>query len=231
MSSNRYHASRTRTIVAVGVFSALAYVAVVLFHFKASFLTFDLKDAVMTIGAMLFGPVYGLAMSLIVSLLEAVTISSTGVYGFIMNVLSSVTFVCLGSLIYTRRRTLSGAVLGMLVSIFGMTAVMMAANLIITPFYLGMSTADVAAIIPTLLLPFNLTKALFNAALVFLFYKPIAGALKAAGFVRGSASDLSPDAADAKRFRVSPAVIVALLVGIAALAYFFLVLKGSFSIG
>ena len=44
----------------------------------------------MTVGAMLFGPVYGLAMSVIVGLIEFVTISSTGVYGLIMNVLAMV---------------------------------------------------------------------------------------------------------------------------------------------
>lgn len=233
MSSTAYRASRTRTVVAVGVFAALAYVAVVLFHFKASFLTFDLKDAVMAIGAMLFGPLYGLAMSLIVALLEAITISSTGIYGFVMNVLSSVTFVCLGSLIYSRRRTLTGAVVGMLVSVFGTTAVMMGANLLITPYYMGVSAGDVAAMIPTLLLPFNLTKAVFNASLVFLLYKPIAGALKAAGFVSGSSSGSSSAVGSGrkKRFPVSPAVVIALIFAAAALAYFFLVLKGSFSIG
>ena len=42
---------KIRTLAAVGVFSALAYICCVLFHFKVSFLSFDLKDAVMTIGA------------------------------------------------------------------------------------------------------------------------------------------------------------------------------------
>ena len=102
---NKNRSKHIRTIVAVGVFSALAYVCCVLFHFKASFLTFDLKDAVMTVGAMFFGPVYGIAMSLVVATIEAVTISDTGPYGFIMNLISSSVFVGVGSLIYCNKRS------------------------------------------------------------------------------------------------------------------------------
>ena len=227
---------KIRTIVAVGVFSALAYVACLVFHFRASFLTFDLKDAVMTIGAMLFGPVYGLAMSLIVSLLEMITVSTTGIYGFIMNVLSSVSFVCAGSLIYTRRRTMKGALAGMAVSVAAMTAVMMLANLVITPYYMGATAGDVAKMIPTLLLPFNLTKAVFNAALVFILYKPISAALRRAGFISvstaagaGGMTAVPTQTGKAKGLGIT--VTVALIVAAAALAYFFLALHGSVSFG
>ncbi len=225
---------KTRTLVAVGLFAALAYVCCLLFHFRLSFLTFDLKDAVMTIGAMLFGPLYGLATTLIVCLIEMFTASTTGLYGLVMNILSSVSFVCVGSAIYVRRRTLSGAVIGMGASVVAMVAVMMAANLLITPYYMtslspesAMTAADVAKMIPTLLLPFNLTKAVFNAALVFLLYKPISTALRHAGF---SSAASAPDAAPAaqKRFRLA-VPIVAAVVAAAALLYFFFILSGSFS--
>ena len=43
---------------------------------------------------------------------------------------------------------------------------------------------DIPALIPTLLFPFNLTKAIFNSAVVFLLYKPVSHALKASGFVK-----------------------------------------------
>ena len=126
-----------KALSAVGLFCALAYVCCVLFHFKAGFLTFDLKDAVMTVGAMIFGPVYGVAMALIVAIIEGITISSTGVYGFIMNVLSSVTFVGIASVVYKLRRTMSGAVIGIAAASLSTVAVMMAANVLITPFYMN----------------------------------------------------------------------------------------------
>ncbi len=241
MAKTTYRSTRTRTIVAVGVFCALAYVCCVLFHFKAGFLSFDLKDAVMTVAAMLFGPVYGLAMSIIVSTIESLTIGTTQLYGYIMDILSSVTFICVGSLIYSRMRNMTGALLGMMMSIVSMTAVMIGANLIITPFYMGVTSADVAAMIPTLLLPFNLTKAVFNAALVFILYKPISRALRLSGFTTltmgkketsdGPESMIKVPSPKANpKFASAAVTIAAVIIGAIALAYFFIVLQGSFSI-
>jgi len=241
MQKTTYRSTRTRTIVAAGVFCALAYVCTLFFHFKAGFLSFDLKDAVMTVAAMLFGPIYGLAMSVIVSTIESITIGTTEFYGYIMDILSSVTFICVGSLIYSRMRNMVGAVLGMLLSIVSMTAVMMGANLVITPLYMGVTSAEVAAMIPTLLLPFNLTKAVFNAAVVFLIYKPIARALKLAVFVslNTSASADGPTSTigvipgtEKKHSNLASlsVTVIAVLIGVLALLYFFIVLKGSFAV-
>ncbi len=216
--------------MAVGVFAAFAYVCCVLFHFKAAFLSFDLKDSVMTVGAMLFGPIYGFAMALIVSLIEFVTISTTEVYGLIMNVLSSTVFVCVGSLIYSRRRTMTGALIGMVASIIATVAVMLAANLIVTPYYMGVARSEVVALIPTLLLPFNLTKTIFNASLVFLIYKPISNAIRAAGFSSAVKLADAPMQSGGKKKGISPIVIViSAVIGVGALVYFFVSLGGSFS--
>lgn len=233
MSRTMYRSdSRIRTVAAVAVFCALAYVACVVFHFRASFLTFDLKDAVMTVGAMLFGPAWGFAMVLVVALIEMLTVSTTGLYGFVMNVLASASFVCVASFVYTRRRTMKGALAGTFAAILAMTGVMMLANLVITPFYIGATAADVAKMIPTLLLPFNLTKAVFNAALVFILYKPISAALRRAGFA--SVTVLGTDTAAHKPEKtrgLGLTIVIAALVAAAALVFFFLVLHGSVSFG
>ena len=224
--------TKIRKMIAVGVFVALSYICCVLFHFKVAFLSFELKDAVMTICAMFFGPLAGLVTVLITCLIEFVTISSTGVYGLIMNVLASITFVCLGSLIYTRKRSMTGAVVGMVSASAAMIIVMLLANLLITPYYIGNGTtaADIAAMIPTLLFPFNLTKAIFNSAVVFLLYKPVSQALKASGFMKNGMAEVS---AEVQVPRKKPSVLVfviALVVAAAALAYFFLVLQGTFAL-
>ena len=217
---------KVRTLTAVGMFTALSYVCCLLFHFKVAFLSFDLKDAVMTIGAMFFGPAYGFTMALLVSTLELVTISTTELYGYIMNILSSVVFVCIGSFVYTRSRNLLGALLGMGLSVVCMTAVMIGANLLITPFYMNVTVEEVKALILPLLLPFNLTKAVFNAALVFLLYKPVSTALKSAGFLK------SEDNAVRAKYRMNPLTLaIPLVVAVAALLFFFLYLHGSFEIG
>ena len=225
MAKSTYSSTKTRNIVATAVFTALAFVCTVVFHFKAGFLSFDLKDSVMTVGAMMLGSWYGLAMVLVVSVIEAVTISGTGIYGLIMNVLSSATFVCIGSMIYSRKRTLKRAVLSMCVSVLAMVAVMLAANLVITPFYLGVSATEIAAMMPTLFLPFNLVKGVFNASVAFMLYRPILSALSGAGFAK------KEQTASAEKHKFSPVpIIVAAVVATGALVVFFVCLNGTFAI-
>jgi riboflavin transporter FmnP len=225
MSQSKSKSTDIRTLVAVGVFAALAFVCCVLFHFKAAFLSFDLKDAVMTIGAMLFGPLYGFAMALIVCIIESLTISTTEVYGFIMNILSSTVFVCVGSLVYTRKRTMTGALIGMVLSVVSMVVIMVAANLLITPYYMGVSRSEVVGLIPVLILPFNITKAVVNASLVFLLYKPMSTALKHTGFrINSMQTGGAPD----KRKSLTVTIIAAVFCILACL-YFFLCLGGKFT--
>lgn len=229
MAKSKSSQNRIKTLAAVGVFTALAYVCCVLFHFKASFLTFDLKDAVMTVGAMIFDPAWGFAMSVAVALIEFCTISGTGVYGLIMNLLSSTVFVCTASFIYSRRRTMGGALFAVFTSVILTVTVMMGANLLIAPYYTNVEREVVVKMIPTLLLPFNLTKSVFNSAVVFLLYKPLITALRNAGFFT------SRDSAQTKAFalfRDKKSVVIAaasLAVAVLAMIFFFICLGGEFS--
>ena len=204
------------------MFAALAYVSVVVLKFHVGgFLTFDLKDALITVCGMYFGPLYALAISLIVPFLEFITISGTGVYGLIMNILASVAFSVTASLLYKYKRTFSGAVLGLLGGIFAMVGVMLAANLLITPHYLHMPTEAVAEMIPTLLLPFNSVKAVINGALTLLLSKPLTNALKRAGFRKsGSEQIANPTEEEKKKANVRTAVVAIVAILIMAISIF-----------
>lgn len=212
---------RIRHLCAMALLCALAYICEFVFRIKVSFLTFDAKDAIIAIGSLAFGPVSGVGMSLVVALLELVTVSETGFYGFIMNFLSSAVFSVIPALLYRRDKSLVTALLGLALGSFGMTAVMMAANLLITPFYMGVSVDAVAKLLPTLLLPFNLTKAVFNAGLTLLLYKPLMSAM--------TLSHILP-----KNDKTTPdprTMIYVTVVSVAAIALslliFFLVLNGT----
>ena len=172
--------------VTVAIFIALAYAAVCTFRIKVSFLTLDIKDALITVAAMIFGPLSAVLMSVSVSLIEMVTISDTLLYGFIMNVLSTLSLSVTASLIYKYKRNMLGAVIGLISGVFAVTAIMMLANVFITPYYMGVERSVVVSKIPTLLLPFNLTKATLNASVTLLIYKPIVTAMRRAGVIRSS---------------------------------------------
>ena len=184
--SNKNRSDAIKKMVIAAVFTAIAYVCVCVFRIKVSFLTFDIKDSVITVCAMIFGPLTGLAISLAVSFIEMVTISDTQIYGFIMNVLSTAVFSMTASAIYKKKRDMVGSVLGLVSAVFATTSVMMLANLFITPYYMGVGQEVVISMIPKLLFPFNLIKSILNASLVMLIYKPIVTALRRAGAVKAS---------------------------------------------
>ncbi len=176
-----------KKITTMAMLSAMAFVAMVCIHISlmpaAPFLTYDPKDVIIVIGGFMFGPLASIAISVITALAEMMTVSTTGVIGMIMNVLSSVGFAAVASGIYSRKRTLNGAVLGLSCGVAVMTAVMLLWNYLITPIYMGMPRPAVAAMLVPVFLPFNLIKGGINAALVMLIYKPVVTALRKAGLV------------------------------------------------
>ena len=168
-------------IVITAVFTAIAFLFTFVFKFKVSFLTFDFKDAIISIVSLLLGPLYAVVAASLVAFFEFIYISDTGVYGLIMNIISTASFALIIGTVYKYKRTFSGAILAALVSVLGVTSIMMAANYFITPYYMGVSSGDVAAMIPTLLLPFNLAKTVINASTTLIIYKPVTNALRRFG--------------------------------------------------
>ena len=187
---NRTKKTDAKKLTMLAVLAAVAYV--VMFLSKQipvnvlGFLNFDLKDVIIGIAGFIFGPLAAAGISAVVSVIEMVTISSTGLWGLLMNVLSTCAFVCAASFIYQRRRTISGAIIGLVAGALLMTAVMLLWNYLITPIYMGYPRDAVAALLIPVFLPFNLIKAGINGTLMFLLYKPIVGALRKAKLVEES---------------------------------------------
>ena len=214
-------------MTAIAVFAALAYV-IHFVHIPVTFLNLDFKDVVMTIAGMYFGPSAAAVLAVLVPILEYPT-SETGPYGLIMNILSSGAFVIVASVIYKFKKTLSGAVIALCAACLSMVAVMMVANLFITPYYMasaGITWKDIVQMIPTLLLPFNAVKAVLNAALTLCLYKPVSNVLKRSGFKREESASLEqPD----QKQRLVRSVLVWIIggaVAVAALFVIFFVLGG-----
>ncbi len=211
-----------KKISVVAMLTAVAYLCMFLFKFNVSFLTFDFKDAFLAIIGFLYGPLYSVASSVLVAFLEFLSVSDTGIYGFIMNAVSSAVFAGVCGLFYKYKRTLSGAVLGSIIAVIAMTAVMLVANYIITPYYMGVSRSEVVGMIPTLLLPFNIIKGTVNMAITLIIYKPITAVFRRAGLMHMAAVHT-----DVKKFIIlSVLSIIILLIAIVLILYVF---KGSFS--
>ena len=102
--------ANTKKMVLIAMLSAMAFVMVALIRIPVVlFLSYEPKDVIVTIGGFLLGPMAAFIVSLIVSVVEMVTISSTGIIGCIMNLLSTVCFACTAAFVYKRKRTKRGS--------------------------------------------------------------------------------------------------------------------------
>ena len=229
-SNNRRSIQR---LVGIAMFAALAYVATLVIHIPVQFLTFDAKDAVIAIAGFIYGPLSAVIISLIVALVELVSISDTGVWGFVMNFVSSAAFAGVASLLYTLYRSAKGAVMSLCTSIVTTTGVMILLNLFVTPLYLGVPSEAVHGLLLPLLLPFNFAKACLNASLTMLLYKPVITALRRAGLVASktptaSASHGTAPTGVGLRFNRASACMLSLALVLAAVALiFFVVLRNA----
>ena len=160
---------------------AMAYLCVLIFRIPVvSFLRYEPKDVILALTGILLGPIEGVAAAVIVSLIEMMTPSDTGLWGLLMNVLASVAFLLPAAILYRIRRTLASALTGIFLGVLFSTAMMMLWNYLITPIYMGVPREAVAEMLLPMFLPFNLLKDGLNAALSMLLYVPLLPALQKA---------------------------------------------------
>ena len=178
--------NKTHRLTLMAMFAALAYIVMLVGRFPISsvdFLKYDPKDVILVICGFILGPMPALLVTFVVSAIEMLTVSSTGIIGLIMNVLSSAGFACTAAFVYKKRHSLRGAAVGLVLGALVMTALMLLWNYFITPYYMGMPREAVAAMLVPVFLPFNLIKSALNAAIAMLIYKPISRALRQIGLV------------------------------------------------
>lgn len=175
-----------RYMTVTAMFCAISYVLVLIAKVipnVAGFLSYEPKDVAVVIAGYILGPLASIIVSVVVSFIEMISISTTGPYGFLMNVVSTLAFALPSVLIYKKYRTHKGAVIGLCVGVIFLAACMVAWNYVITPFYMGVPREKVAGMLIPIFLPFNLIKGGLNAALTLLLYKPIVSALRKAKLV------------------------------------------------
>ncbi len=216
-----------RKIILCAVFAAIAYVLMMVVKIPVvMFLKYEPKDVVIALAAFIAGPMCGIAISLVTCLVEMISVSDTGIVGFLMNFLSSACYAGLASAIYMRKRTVSRAVIGLVTATIVTTVLMILWNFIITPLYMGVPREAVAKMLIPTFLPFNLLKYSLNSALAMLLYKPVSGAVKRAGF--GNMVSVTSSSAPVKTgsVKVSVGVTIVSTVVIATCIMLMLVLAG-----
>ena len=208
-------------IAVVAMFTALSFVSVLLTEVipkVEGFLSYEPKDAVIVIAGLMLGPVSSVIMAFLVSFIEMITISSTGPYGFLMNVISTTAFVLPPTIMYRKDRTKKNAVTGLVIGVICMIICMLLWNYIITPLYMNVDRSVVVGMMLPVFLPFNLTKGGMNACITLLLYKPVVTALRKTNLIEPSESETAKPRFNAGFFLISLAVLITFVFAFLALS-------------
>lgn len=197
---NERNRNKIRTMAQIGMLSAIATV-LMLFEiplpFAPSFYEIDFSEVPILIGSFAMGPLAGAAIEFIKILLNfAINGTLTAGVGEIANFLIGCSLVVPAAMIYRKKHTRNGALLGMVTGTVFMTVVGCFMNAyILLPAYakafgmplnalVGMGTAvnkhitDIKTFVILAVGPFNLLKGTLVSLIVFLVYKKISPILK-----------------------------------------------------
>lgn len=160
----------------LGMLAAISIIMAYFIRFplfpSASFLEYDMADVPILIAAFLYGPVSGVVLTVIVSVIQGITVSTAGgVIGILMHIIATSAFVIVAGNIVKRKQSLPAVLTALLSGSIAMTVVMIPLNLILTPIHNGMPVSGVIDMLIPVLIPFNLMKALINASITFMLYK------------------------------------------------------------
>ena len=138
-----------------------------------AFMEYDPADIPILIGTFAFGPAAGILITVVTALLQGFTVSAaSGLYGILMHIIATGTYVLVAGFIYKFHKGKKSAVIALIAGTLAMTAIMVPANLTITPYFMGVPVDAVTALLP-FIIAFNLINAGVNGLITFLVYKRV----------------------------------------------------------
>ncbi len=200
--------TKTKKLVMLGLFSAIAFLFTNIGNLIpirfAGFLSFDPKDAIIVIASLALGPSAAIIISVVVAFVELITISSTGIIGFIMNVIASCSFALIPAMVYKTFRTFKSAMSSLFISSVITILLMLLWNFLVTPIYMHVPRQVVEGMLIPVFLPFNALKCLMNTILVAFLYKPFVKILRRVGLLPPSRRIKR----EAKGIKPTPVIVV-----------------------
>lgn len=197
MKEKNKNISNTQRITLIGIFSALAavlmYLEIPFFFAPPEAYKLDFSEVPVLISSFMLGPVEGIiteCLKIVIKLIIKPT--STAFVGEFANLVVGITFVLPASIIYKKKKTRKGALLGMTAGTLTMTVVGCFVNAFIllpafaylfgnvpvseiiklgtavNPAITNMFTFIVLAVVPV-----NIVKGVLVSLVVFLIYKPV----------------------------------------------------------
>ena len=136
-----------------------------------AFMEYDAGDIPIFLCTYLFGPVFGIVIGVIASLIQGITVSAgSGWIGIVMHILAVIGYTVTAGLMFKKKDSLYNLIIAGFAGVLVMTVFMVLWNLIFTPIYMGVPRVAVMELMPFIVL-FNLIKAGVNTAVTLVLYK------------------------------------------------------------
>ncbi|MBQ6089335.1 MAG: ECF transporter S component [Firmicutes bacterium] len=169
--------TNTSKLAKMAMLVAVSIVLVAIIHLPilpmVPFLEYDPADIPILLGTFAFGPLAGLCLTFVTSILQGLTVSAqSGAYGILMHIIATSALVLVAGFIYSREKTKKNAILGLAFGTLAMVLIMIPANMLITTKFMGLTLEALMPFMPWIIL-FNFIKAGVNSIVTFLVYKRI----------------------------------------------------------
>ncbi len=170
-------------MVMIAVFSAISIVLVALLHIPlfpaAPFLEYDMADVPIIIITFLYGPLAGLFTTVIVSVIQGLTVSvASGWIGIIMHIFATGCYVLVAGNLYKRLKGIRGEIASLAGGTAAMVLVMTLWNMLLTPLFMKAPFEMVMQLMLPAIIPFNLIKAGVNSLIAYFVFKAIEQVMK-----------------------------------------------------
>ena len=164
----------TKKMVTLAMLSAVSVILVMLIRIPwpgVPFLEYDPADVPILISTFIYGPVAGLIVTFVVSVIQGVTVSaSSQIIGIIMHILATGAYVVVAGVVNKKAnekiKVTAAVIIGALVS----TLTMILWNLWFTPIFMGAPREVVLSLMLPAIIPFNLIKTFGNGIIAAFIY-------------------------------------------------------------
>lgn len=175
----------TKTVAGTAVFAALAFVFYLLeipifAGTPASFLELDLSNVFVMLAGFMYGPVSAVTVTVIKESIH-IAVGSTGGVGELANVLITLSFVLLPSILYRYKKGLKTVIISLSAACFIQTGISLIVNKFVNfPFFTGSApffptenSNQMFAVLYPYVLGFNAIKSVVISAITIILYKKV----------------------------------------------------------
>ncbi|MFI3229168.1 MAG: ECF transporter S component [Bacillota bacterium] len=162
----------SKHIATMAVLGALSIVLLLLIRFPLflPFLEYDFADIPIILCTMMFGTGYGLLLTVIVCIIQGILLSSSGIIGVLMHLFATGTFVLVFGLMRSKNKSVKWTIVSAVCGVAAWVSIMIGFNLVLTPVFMGLTTAEIIPYLLPSIIPFNLVKAIGNVSLGVIVY-------------------------------------------------------------